>query len=69
MRFRGGSRVFFFRIKKNISLFSFLSISPARHSLADAAHSSSPYVRYHWSVSATTHASPERETTARSGSE
>ena len=51
--------------KKNI-LFSF---SPARHSLADAAHSSSPYVRYHWSVSATTQASPERDTTARSGSE
>ena len=53
-------------IKNIISLFSFL---PERHSLADAAHSSSPYVRYHWSVSATTHASPERETTARSGSE
>ena len=33
-----------------------------------AAHSSSPYTMYHWSVRATTHSSPERETTARSGS-
>jgi hypothetical protein len=41
---------------------------PARHFSARARHCSSPYSRYHWSVSATTHSSPERLITCFSGS-
>lgn len=42
---------------------------PSRHFSERSRQASSPYSRYHWSVSATTHSSPERDVTCFSGSE
>eukprot|EP00976_Prorocentrum_cordatum_P019203 389715-Prorocentrum_minimum.AAC.1 len=39
----------------------------SRHSRALASHSSSPYSKYHWSVRATTHSSPDRDITCKGG--
>jgi len=39
------------------------------HASIAARQSSSPYLRYHWSSSATTHSSPDREMTSDSGSQ
>mmetsp|Transcript_13016 Transcript_13016/g.48712 ORF Transcript_13016/g.48712 Transcript_13016/m.48712 type:complete len:219 (+) Transcript_13016:1556-2212(+) len=40
----------------------------AKHFLLFSSHVASPYSRYHWSVRATTHSSPDRDITAFSGS-
>lgn len=42
---------------------------PVTHAVTAPRHSSSPYLRYHWSMSATTHSSPDRDMTIDSGSQ